>query len=73
MKDHSLKNALMGDTAVSSMTGVWPVIKSLVNFVKSHTPSSIGIFIQDRRIKLYHKMAWNGDEFMHCDPLVKDK
>ena len=23
--------------------------------------------------KLYYKMAWNGDEFIHCDPLEKDK
>ena len=51
--------------------GVESVVESMVSVVEAHTPSSRGILLQNR-LEDETVVAWNGEDVMHCDPIVKE-
>ena len=51
--------------------GVESVVESMVSVVEAHTPSSRGILNQERLADEI-TVAWNGEDVVHCDALVKE-
>ena len=51
--------------------GVESVVESMVSVVEAHTPSSRGILNQER-LEDEVMVAWNGEDVVHCDFLVKE-
>ena len=51
--------------------GVESVEESMVSVVEAHTPSSRGILKQER-LEDESLVAWNGEDVVHCDPLVRE-
>ena len=46
-------------------------VESMVSVVEAHTPASRGIIPQNR-LEDETIVSWNGEDVMHCDPIVKD-
>jgi hypothetical protein len=51
--------------------GVEAVCESMVSVIEAHTPSSRGILNQGR-LEDEVMVAWNGEDIVHCDPVVKE-
>ena len=51
--------------------GVESVVESMVSVVEAHTPASRGIILQ-QRLEDETIVSWNGEDVMHCDPIVKE-
>ena len=51
--------------------GVESVVESMVSVVEAHTPASRGIILQNR-LEDETIVSWNGEDVMHCDPIVKE-
>ena len=51
--------------------GVESIVESIVSVVEAHTPASRGILNQ-QRLEDEVMVAWNGEETVHCDPLVRE-
>ena len=51
--------------------GVESVVESMVSVVEAHTPPSRGILKQER-LEDEALFAWNGEDVVHCDPLVRE-
>ena len=47
------------------------VVESMVSVVEAHTPASRGILNQ-QRLEDEVMVAWNGEDTVHCDPLVRE-
>ena len=46
-------------------------VESMVSVVEAHTPASRGIIPQNR-LEDETIVSWNGEDVMHCDPIVKE-
>ena len=51
--------------------GVESVVESMVSVGEAHTPASRGIILQNR-LEDETIVSWNGEDVMHCDPIVKE-